>query len=762
MPYCLGQGNLPALLESADPFHRLRSQRNFNVTNLAESFRNSTPYDNDFLFTKRVKSATDLQLPQDVEPDERKQREYDLSLKRLRYNYMRTYPSLENVPVSADLPPTEVYDARYSGLVDTAQGHIWHNFKSILYKMMERQLTDNVSNANLEEFKEIGKLLKNESGLLDFFRDITKITASIPGLVQTASDSLFNFPGDIQKMYAGFMKLQEQAKTEGPTAHLKSTLYEMLANDKGRDYLHASSVEDYQKLHEQLSTPLMLAIERQPWMPADSLPCEQDWFFAYLQLAGFNTTVLVGVTETETDKKKAMTLAQLRKKMPLTDAQFQRIIGDSSMSLAQAASLKRLFVSDYHMLDGLRAIKHHGEQRYIAAPIALFYWDPTPPHGFPQDGGGALRPVAVMCSQTHDPVHSPIFSPNDSCDADDGNGLKWRVAKFLANAACAIHHESIAHFGECHLTVEPAILATHRQLPVRHPLHKLLMPHFRFNININHDARRDLIAPGGVVATAVGPAIDETLKQVATARLAWRWDDNRPDRMFQARAVSADAVPTFPFRDDTLLVWKALRQFTAGYVSHYYVDDVAVAEDYELQNWIHEMTATLYAHYQGMNGLVETGDPNRPYRIASRDYLIDVIAQLIYIAGPQHANTNYAQYPLMSYMPCVAGTIYQTPPTRLTKLESANDLLQWYPPLDVALYTFSFEYLLSSIQYDKLGHYDENLSYPYFTEPRICEIVADFQDELALIEIEIRQRNKSRPYPYTFQLPSKIPNSISI
>lgn len=735
------------------------------MANLAESFRNSSPYGDDFLATKPLKPEASLSLPQHVDADERERREYALSLKRLQYNYTRTYPSLENVPVSADLPPAEIYDARYGGLVETAQERVWHNFRHILHTALERQLTDNITNAKLGEFREIGKLLKNESGLLDFLRDITKITSDIPAMVETASDSLFNVPDDIRKMVTGFIKVQEQAKTEGPTAHLKSAMFEMLSHNKGRNYLKAASAQDYVKLHEKLSTPLMLAIDRQSWMPAAGLPCEQDWFFAYLQLAGFNTTMLTGVVLNEAeaiDRVKAKTLAQLLSKMPLNDTQFQRIIGDDTMTLAQAASQKRLFVCDYHMFDGLRAIKHHGLQRHMVAPVVLFYWDPKPPHGFPQHAEGALRPVAVMCTQTYDPVHSPIFTPNDSCDADDGNGLKWRVAKFLANAACAIHHESIAHLGECHLTVEPAVLATHRQLSENHPLHKLLIPHFRFNININYDARRDLISPGGVVATSIGPAIAETLQLVAKARLAWHWDQNRPDRMFHSRAVDVDALATFPFRDDTLLVWAAIRRYVAAYVTHYYADDAAVAEDGELQNWIHEMTSPLYAHFRGMDGLKETGDPNRPYCIASRDYLIDVVAQLIYVAGPQHANTNYAQYPLMSHVPSVAGTIYRAPPTRLTKLESEDELLSWYPPLDVALYGFSFEYLLSSIQYDKLGHYDENLSYPYFTDPRIRDIVADFQHELALIEMEIRQRNRSRPYAYTFQLPSRIPNSISI
>jgi len=117
---------------------------------------------------------------------------------------------------------------------------------------------------------------------------------------------------------------------------------------------------------------------------------------------------------------------------------------------------------------------------------------------------------------------------------------------------------------------------------------------------------------------------------------------------------------------------------------------------------------------------------------------------------------------LMSYMPSVAGTIYHAPPTRSTQLTSIDDCMAWYPPLDVALYTFSFEYLLSSVQYDTFGHYDSEPRTPYFTDPRIQTLAADFRDALALIEIEIRKRNQTRPIPYPYQLPSQIPNSISI
>ena len=88
--------------------------------------------------------------------------------------------------------------------------------------------------------------------------------------------------------------------------------------------------------------------------------------------------------------------------------------------------------------------------------------------------------------------------------------------------------------------------------------------------------------------------------------------------------------------------------------------------------------------------------------------------------------------------------------------------MKWYPPLDVALYTFSFEYLLSEIQSDKLGHYRKNPRESYFKDSRVDAIEAEFQDNLALAEIEIRKRNKTRAVPYELQLPSQVPNSVCI
>jgi arachidonate 15-lipoxygenase len=163
-----------------------------------------------------------------------------------------------------------------------------------------------------------------------------------------------------------------------------------------------------------------------------------------------------------------------------------------------------------------------------------------------------------------------------------------------------------------------------------------------------------------------------------------------------------------------------------------------------------------------MDGLRQTGDAKSPYQIDTKAYLVQVVSYIIYLAGPQHAAVNYAQYPLMSYTPAVAGSFYKEPPGRNIEIASQEDCMAWFPPLDIALYTVSFEYLLSGIQFDTLGHYSSNPRQPYFKDPKVNEAVLDFQESLARIESSIRKLNKLRPMPYTFQLPSQIPNSISI
>jgi arachidonate 15-lipoxygenase len=698
-------------------------------------------------------------LPQQVGPEQQAQREFQLTLARTTYNYMRSY--LEKVPMSADLPHAEKFSLDFEAKVVEVFVPLAENFQQSVMILLARELDSDLPDAALKKVRDAYEKLGSEWSLFHPERDAADLKAFFESLAELpkALEGLVNLPKDVEKMASGLAKVFGEFIATGPTAFLKSTLYDMLSATHGRDYLHAQTIADYESQFVSLPTPLMLQLQQQPWMPAGDKPCEQDWFFGWLQIAGFNTTMLRGVVLAATAGSQAAVLADLQKKMPVTDEILQKVTGDAAITLADAARHNRLYVCDYALLDGVPSDVVNGEQRYLAAPIALFYWNPASPPGFPP-GGGVLQPVAIQLAQKHDAEFAPIYTPNDCAGGNDASRMKWRLAKYFVNVAAAVQHETIAHLGDCHLVIEPMVVAAHRQLADQHPLLKLLIPHFRFTININDDAIHSLIIPGGVVATNVAPAIEYTRRLLADSHSAWRWDANNPEHVFRLRGV--DKLPTFPFRDDTLLLWAATKEFVGKYLRTYYRDDQDVRDDAELQGWIGEMTSPLYCGFKGMDGLVAGDDPQQPPTMGSLDYLIEVVSLIIYTAGPQHASVNYAQYPLMSYMPSVAGTIYRAPPSRSTVLKSVQDCLPWYPPLDIALYTFSFEFLLSSVQYDTFGHYESNPRAPYFTDPRVVDAVADFHDQLALAEIEIRKRNRARPMPYPFQLPSQIPNSISI
>jgi arachidonate 15-lipoxygenase len=691
-------------------------------------------------------------LPQHDNSTQQAARAFQLSLARTEYNYMRSY--LAEVPLSADLPSAEKFSLDYEAQVLKVFLQLADNFKAVVMMLLRRELGGDLPTATLQAVRDAYATLEKDFSLLHPVRDLEEIRALLKALaaLPDALKGITRIPGDLEAMATGLEKVFADFVANGPTAFLKSTLFDMLSRTHGRNYLQAKSLADYEALFISLPAPLMLALPRQAWMPDQGKPCEQDWFFGALQTAGFNTTNLRGVLPELPAGSDAISLPALLAKMPVSDAMLQRESGDSAVTLAQAARERRLYAVDYTLLVGATADALEGQQRYLAAPIALFYWNPKPPAGYPS--GGALQPIAIQLAQQHDPETAPIFTPQDAGGADDANGLKWRIAKYIVNVVCAIEHESVAHLGDCHLIVEPIVVAAHRQLAVQHPLLKLLLPHFRFTININDSAIHSLIVPGGVVATNVGPSIESTLQMLSTTHGAWRWDERHPARIFQRRGV--EQLPEFAFRDDTLLLWQATQRFVSDYLRTYYRSDADVRADRELQAFIAELTNPQLAGFKGMNGLEGDGS------LASLDYLIEIVAQIIYTAGPQHAAVNYAQYPLMSYMPSVAGTIYAPPPTRSSQLQSEADCLPWFPPLDVGLYTFSFEYLLSGVQFDRFGHYEHNPRDPYFEDPRIQPLVSRLQGELALAEIEIQRRNATRPLPYPYQLPSQVPNSISI
>lgn len=464
-----------------------------------------------------------------------------------------------------------------------------------------------------------------------------------------------------------------------------------------------TSLDDYAALFNELE------------LPPIHQNFKDDAIFTEMRIAGPNPVMLQRINRVPdhfavTAEQYAATLA-----------------GDS---LTAAAQEGRLYLVDYKVLDGMDngAIPRAGtdEAKYGYAPLALFAVDRST---------RALCPIAIQCQQTPS-EDNPVFTPRD------GNG--WLIAKTIVEIADGNVHEAVTHLARTHLYIEPFCIATHRHLARRHPLFKLLAPHFEGTLLINNAAAEKLVAPGGPVDLLTPAPIDQTLKAVAAGVQSYLFDEQFLPKALAARDVAdAEALPNYPYRDDALLYWNAIHQWVTDYVGIYYRTEADVVGDKELQKWANEVVSTTGGRIRGMS------------TINNRDYLSDVLTMIIYTASVQHAAVNFPQWDYMSYSPNIPLAGYATAPTSTTGA-TEQDYLNHLPPIDMARLQMEVGYLLGTVHYTQLGQYDADQF-----GPEVSDALQAFQTSIREIGSQVGQRNQQRR-PYRFLLPDGIPQSINI
>jgi arachidonate 15-lipoxygenase len=482
---------------------------------------------------------------------------------------------------------------------------------------------------------------------------------------------------------------------------IQALLYE------GQPTGHVSSVKDYERLVPQMP------------LPPIAQTYQSDEVFAYMRVAGFNPLVIERVSNPGD-------------RFPVTEAHYQAVMG-SEDSLSAAGQEGRLYLADYALLDGAIPGTFPHEQKYVYAPLALFAVPPgTEPNRM-------LRPIAIQAGQN--PREHSIITPQSGHYA-------WLFAKTIVQIADATLHEPVAHLARTHLFVGSFILPTHHQLLPSHPLSLLLRPHFEGTLAINDAAQRVLIARGGGVDRLTGATIDNSRVLAVKGLQSYRFDTAMLPIQLQQRGVDdPNLLPVYPYRDDALLVWTAIRDWVSDYLHLYYLDDAAVQADAALQAWAAEAQA-----YDGgrVIGFGQAGG------IQTCNYLVDAITLIIFTASAQHAAVNFPQKDLMTYVPALPLAGYM-PASTLQGDVSEQDYLQLLPPLDQAQRQLNLLYLLGSMYYNTLGTYPQN----HFTDARVTPLLRSFQTKLNQIEATIQQRNHDRP-PYEYLLPSRIPQSINI
>lgn len=377
----------------------------------------------------------------------------------------------------------------------------------------------------------------------------------------------------------------------------------------------------------------------------------------------------------------------------------------------------------------------------IVAPMALFIVN-----------NNMLMPVAIRINARL--TNGKVFKPSTGGTAEDVRG--WVKARMWFNMVDAQYHETITHLGFTHLLMDGVSVCMHRYLSYRHPIYKLLLPHFQYMHVINTNAQKDLIEPGGFVDEDMYFGRIHMLKHISSNNANWTYSANGS---LKASLImrEADEIPGYFFKDDALDIHEAIRKFVTEYATHYYSDDDQnVREDDEIQTFRQELMSPRSMDQGGGCGM--KGIPE----FDSIKNLVDVLTNFIYICSVEHSATNFPQYDQYVFPPNYAATLHG-------HHESTDTLDAAMPDGKEIFSAIQVMKILTLVLTNSLGNYKWSYLKQMDAEGRT--FVQNFQENLAEIKNTIIKRNKAieehdneelvKDYPYEWLLQDKVLNSIS-
>ncbi|KAJ7313194.1 hypothetical protein JRQ81_004470 [Phrynocephalus forsythii] len=420
---------------------------------------------------------------------------------------------------------------------------------------------------------------------------------------------------------------------------------------------------------------------------------QEDTFFGYQYLNGVNPVVIQKCTE-------------IPNNFPVRQEMVAASLGQST-TLHEEVQKGNVFIVDYKILQDIPTNTIDGQPQYMTAPLCLLYQTPS----------GEMLPIAIQM---------------------------W-----VRNADFHVH-QNLSHLLRTHLMAEIFAMATLRQLPMCHPLFKLLIPHLRYTLQINTLARVRLIKEGGMMDQATSAGYEGIVPLVGKGAASLTYASLCLPDDIETRGVST--VANYYYRDDALKIWAAIESFVSGLVRFYYQNNSRVQSDPELQAWIHEIFT------EGFQSRETSGAPSS---METTEELIKFLTMVIFTCSAQHAAVN-------------SGQVSKGGHAQLKKLNSSQEAhLRWASFLfcsvliaDIAPRTSPYLSYRTTApifprQYGRgrpLGYFPDQ----HFSEAepkRLCQV---FQNRLAEISEEIQQRNKSLPLPYEYLSPPLVENSVAI
>ncbi|XP_066358952.1 linoleate 9S-lipoxygenase 6-like [Miscanthus floridulus] len=514
--------------------------------------------------------------------------------------------------------------------------------------------------------------------------------------------------------------------------------------------------------------PIPQVIEHEPeaW--------RSDEEFAREMLAGLNPVVIKRL-------EVFPPVSRGGKESSITAAHIQRQLELEGRTVQKALEEKRLYILDHHdyLMPYLRRINTQQGVCVYASRTLLFLKD-----------DGTLKPLVIELSLPSDGAGdgeiSRVFLPA----SQGANGHLWWLAKAHVSVNDSGYHQLISHWLFTHATVEPFIIATKRQLSAMHPIHKLLEPHFKDNMQINTLARSILLSAGGILERTMFPG-KYAMEMSSAIYSEWRFtDQSLPNELVKRGMASKDPrttdlhlhVEDYPYAVDGMDVWRAIDGWVRSYCAHFYHSDAAVATDAELQAWWHDVRTVGHGDRQL--------DPACWLELDTVANLAESLSTLIWIASALHAAVNFGQYGYAGFMPNRPTRCRRFVPLpgspEMAQLQADPDrfFLDTVPDRFTTTLGLTLIEVLSTHTSDEL-YLGQRATAGWTDDGEVLQLLDRFRDELRRVEKRVTERNgdlrlKNRKgpakVPYTLLFPDVgnvggkekgitgkgIPNSVSI
>lgn len=447
---------------------------------------------------------------------------------------------------------------------------------------------------------------------------------------------------------------------------------------------------------------------------------QQDLQFGLQRVVGVNPAIFRAVSSKQPLPDK------------ISEPDVRRIYAEqiNEPHYAAAVSQKRLYVLDYSVLDILQQNTGQidgGRKQYVTTPIVVLF----------QQTDGLLLPLAIQLYQDDRP-DNPVYS------AKDGN--LWIAAKTFAQIADGNHHILYTHATRIHYVMEAIIMASRRQLYSTHPLAVLLQPHLRYTLMINHQhtfLRNRKGRPGRFGELFAGD-YDATTQCMADGMTSFDFKAFAFPNDIKRREVDNPDL-FYPYRDDGILLWDAIQNFSKEYISVYYSSDADVIEDYELQAWANDIAASNRGRIPGF-----------PQKIMSTKELAETIGHIIFLCTAYHSCIHFNQYSYPGFVPNMPYSAYIQPPDGKESDINAEELFRIQPAFRAA-YSQTWTFFLTNFRVNRIGQYPLQRF-----DPDACQVIERFNLRLREIEIHIDEKNKTRPVSYERMHPAVIPNGVTV